>query len=54
MRSIRPPPVDFPSYRHRFMAKHAAQEVPIPTDAAVEDDGSKEAEVEEKAEEMRE
>ena len=54
MRSTRPPPVDLPVYRHRFMMKHADQGVLRSIDAAdehVEDDGSKEAQVGEKAEE---
>ena len=54
MRSTCPPPVDLPVYRHRFMTKHADQGVLKSTDAAdeyVEDDGSKEAQVGEKAEE---
>ena len=48
MRSIRPPPVDLPPYRHRFTTKHADQEVLKPSDAAdehVEYDVSKETEV---------
>ena len=55
MRPTRPPPVDLPPYRHRFMTKHADQGVLRSIDAAdehVEDGGSKEAQGgEEKAEE---
>ena len=55
MRSTRPPRVDLPRYRHRFLMNDADQGVLKPTDTAdehVEDDGSKEAQVVEKAEEM--
>ena len=54
MRPTRPPPVDLPRYRHRFMMNDADQGVLKPTDTAdehVEDDRSKEAQVREKAEE---
>ena len=56
MRPTRPPPVDLPRYRHRFMMNDANQGVIKSTDAAdehIEDDGSKEAQVgEENVEEM--
>ena len=55
MRSTRPPRVDLPRYRHRFLMNDADQGVLKPTDTAdehVEDDGSKDVQVVEKAEEM--